>query len=88
MGKDNNGNTKQVKWILYAPKGNGPYIPTLSTIILARKLLSDKSDNKKLGSGAKPCVGLLQLSDFGAFFDALELSFEESPFLEVPVKEV
>ncbi|MFT5451638.1 MAG: saccharopine dehydrogenase-like NADP-dependent oxidoreductase, partial [Enterobacterales bacterium] len=39
-GKGNDGNAKKVKWTLYAPKGNGPYIPTLSTIILARKLLS------------------------------------------------
>ena len=81
-GKDNNGNTKQVKWNLYAPKGNGPYIPTLSTIILARKLLCSSSNQinqyTKLEAGAKPCVGLLQLSDFSASFDALELTFEES----------
>jgi saccharopine dehydrogenase-like NADP-dependent oxidoreductase len=85
-GKDNDGNAKQVKWTLYAPKGNGPYIPTLSTIILARKLLSSSSDQTnqgtKLEAGAKPCVGLLQLSDFSASFDALELTFEESPSLE------
>lgn len=85
-GKNNNGNTKQVKWTLYAPKGNGPYIPTLSTIILARKLLSSSSNQTnqgtKLEAGAKPCVGLLQLSDFSASFDALELTFEESPYRE------
>ena len=85
-GKDNDGNAKKVKWTLYAPKGNGPYIPTLSTIILARKLLSYTSDQTnqgtKLEAGAKPCVGLLQLSDFSGSFDALELTFEESPSLE------
>ena len=85
-GKDRDGNAKQVKWTLYAPKGNGPYIPTLSTIILARKLLSSSSNQTykgtKLESGAKPCVGLLQLSDFSVSFDALELTFEESHSLE------
>lgn len=85
-GKDNHGNAKLVKWTLYAPKGNGPYIPTLSTIILARKLLSYTSDQTnqgtKLEAGAKPCVGLLQLSDFSEYFDALELTFEERPSLE------
>jgi len=85
-GKDNSGNAKQVKWTLYAPKGNGPYIPTLSTIILARKLLSSSSDQinrgTRLEAGAKPCVGLLQLSDFSTSFDALELTFKESPLLE------
>jgi saccharopine dehydrogenase-like NADP-dependent oxidoreductase len=81
-GKDNDGNAKQVKWTLYAPKGNGPYIPTLSTIILARKLLCADGNNSKVEYGAKPCVGLLQLSDFSESFDALELTFEESPSLE------
>jgi saccharopine dehydrogenase-like NADP-dependent oxidoreductase len=89
-GKDNHGNAKQVKWTLYAPKGNGPYIPTLSTIILARKLLSYSSDKTnqgtKLEAGAKPCVGLLQLSDFSASFDALELTFEESQSVEAQGK--
>lgn len=79
-GKDINGHLKQVKWTLYAPKGNGPYIPTLSTIILARKLLStnDEYEDSKLESGAKPCVGLLQLSDFKLSFDALELFCKEN----------
>ena len=86
-GKDKDGIAKQVKWSLYAPKGNGPYIPTLSTIILARKLLNSSSkqtnQGKKLAAGAKPCVGLLQLSDFSASFEALELTFEESHSLAV-----
>lgn len=89
-GKDNDGIAKQVKWTLYAPKGNGPYIPTLSTIILARKLLSKQSDNqsenKKIEAGAKPCVGLLQLSDFSDDFDALELTFQENPAIQAQVE--
>lgn len=77
-GKDHNGNVKKVKWILYAPKGNGPYIPSLSSIILARKLLSIDCESTSKETGAKSCVGLLQLSDFSAFFDALSLTFEEN----------
>jgi saccharopine dehydrogenase-like NADP-dependent oxidoreductase len=75
-GKDNDGNAKQVKWVLYAPKGNGPYIPTLSTIILARKLLSPKGDKTEIDSGAKACVGLFHLNDFSTSFDDLDLTFE------------
>ena len=86
-GKDNDGNPKEVKWTLYAPKGNGPYIPTLSTTILARKLLSTESEDTKPESGAKPCVGLLQLCDFSASFDDLDLTFEESSSLEAQVQE-
>jgi saccharopine dehydrogenase-like NADP-dependent oxidoreductase len=91
-GKNNDGIAKQVKWTLYAPKGNGPYIPTLSTIILARKLLSSSSvqtnQSTKLEAGAKPCVGLLQLSDFSASFDALALTFEENISLEAQEQEI
>jgi saccharopine dehydrogenase-like NADP-dependent oxidoreductase len=86
-GKDSNASTQQVKWTLYAPNGNGPYIPTLSTIILARKLLGTSSNSTsqqaKLEAGAKPCIGLLGLNDFSDFFTALELTFkEESSFVE------
>lgn len=77
-GKGNNGNAKKIKWVLYAPNGNGPYIPTLSTIILARKLLSDDSQNSLQETGAKPCVGMFELNDFSAYFDALGIHFEET----------
>ena len=68
-----NGQDKTVRWTLYAPKGNGPYIPTLSTIILAKKLLRmDDVDN-----GARPCVDLFEISDFKPYFDAFDIHFEE-----------
>lgn len=72
-GTDLNGEEKTIKWTLYAPKGNGPYIPTLSTIILAKKLLEVSNTE----AGAKPCVGLFELSDFVPYFDALDIHFEE-----------
>ena len=75
-GKDNNDDRKKVKWILFASKGNGPYIPTLSTIILARKLLCNDSLNSMLATGATPCAGLLKLPDFTSYFDALNIFSE------------
>lgn len=86
-GKDNNGKATQVKWTLYAPQGNGPYIPTLSTIILARKLLSANSEDITRESGAKSCVGLFELNDFSVYFDALALIFEETVSLEAQVQQ-
>lgn len=77
-GKGNSGNTKKVKWTLYAPKGNGPYIPTLSTIILARKLLSSDNQSPQQETGAKPCAGMFALSEFSAYFDALYIHYEET----------
>ena len=77
-GEDFCASPKQVKWTLFAPKGIGPHIPTLSTIILARKLLVDEGDVPHLEAGAKPCVGLLELRDFSAYFEALDIRMEEN----------
>ena len=71
IGQD--GEEKTIKWTLYAPKGNGPYIPTLSTIILAKKLLEGVNTE----TGAKPCVGMFELSNFVPYFDALNIHFKE-----------
>lgn len=76
-GAGDNNRTKKIKWTLYAPKGNGPYIPTLSTIILAKKLLTSDCQNPPQEIGAKPCVGLFKLDDFTAYFEALDIYFEE-----------
>ncbi len=79
-GQGNDGNANEVKWTLYAPKGNGPYIPTLSTIILARKLLSSDSQSGQQETGAKPCAGMFELSEFDTYFDALGIHYEEQFF--------
>lgn len=76
-GKNIDGNAKEVKWVLYAPKGNGPYIPTLSTIILARKLLNIDGHSSQQETGAMPCVGLIELNEFKNDFEALDIHFEE-----------
>ncbi|ACA86622.1 saccharopine dehydrogenase family protein [Shewanella woodyi] len=76
-GVDNNQGAKQIKWTLYAPQGNGPHIPTLSTIILARKLLCEEKLDPAQFTGAKPCLGLLKLTEFNSYFDALNIFFED-----------
>ncbi len=72
-GKNKEHSEQQIKWTLYAPDGNGPYIPILSTIILARQLL----ENRVNDSGAKPCMQLLTLQDFEPYFPALGIYFEK-----------
>ncbi len=61
-GLDNNSQPKSIKWILVAENGVGPYIPTLSAIILAKKLISGVIDTK----GAFPCLGMYTLQEFDA----------------------
>ena len=51
-------------WQLTAPAANGPEIPTLAAILLARRL----ARNEHLARGAYPCMGLLSLRDFESEF--------------------
>jgi len=59
-GKDKNGKSKEVKWFIIAKDGDGPQIPTIPAIILAKKLASGKLHE----TGAKPCVGLVSLNEY------------------------
>ncbi|MCY1365786.1 hypothetical protein D9M69_526510 [compost metagenome] len=61
-GRGHDGQPKRLTWTLYAEHGVGPYIPTLSAIILANKLLR----GEQLELGAMPCLGLFDLADFDA----------------------
>jgi Saccharopine dehydrogenase NADP binding domain len=59
-GRDNGNRFKNIHWLLCAENGVGPYIPTLSAIILAKKLIA--GNIYKLG--AMPCLGLFSLDEF------------------------
>tara|TARA_R110002110_G_scaffold121431_2_gene297240 strand:+ start:79417 stop:80550 length:1134 start_codon:yes stop_codon:yes gene_type:complete len=62
-GLDLNGKDKTIHWTLYAEDGIGPYIPTFSTCILAKKII----DNKEVPIGAMPCFNLYHLEEFDDF---------------------
>jgi hypothetical protein len=51
---------KEILWQLTAEQGVGPYIPTLSAIILAQQLI----DGRLNKYGASACLGLYSLADF------------------------
>lgn len=59
-GRDHQGERRALQWTLYAEQGVGPYIPTLSAIILAGKLLRGELTER----GAVPCLGLYSLAEF------------------------
>lgn len=62
-GVDAQQNSTEILWRLTAERGVGPYIPTLSAIILAEKLIAEKPFN----AGASACLGLYSLADFDAY---------------------
>jgi len=59
-GTDTENNPKKIKWVLSANGGIGPYIPTLSAIIIAKKLIAGELTL----TGATPCLGLYTLEEF------------------------
>lgn len=59
-GKDKNGKPKALNWFVIAKDGDGPQIPTIPSIILAKKLISGELTK----TGAEPCVGLVTLDDY------------------------
>ena len=60
IGKDLTGQAKTVNWFIVAKGGDGPNIPTIPAIILAKRII----ENQISLTGALPCVNLISLSDF------------------------
>ncbi|MEN8207254.1 MAG: saccharopine dehydrogenase NADP-binding domain-containing protein [Pseudomonadota bacterium] len=59
-GTDKDGARKQITFDLTARKGDGPYIPCMPAILLARKLA-----NQEIGkTGATPCMDLITLNEY------------------------
>ncbi|MCP5206507.1 MAG: saccharopine dehydrogenase NADP-binding domain-containing protein [Hahellaceae bacterium] len=59
-GVGHNDEPLQIDWTLYANDGVGPYIPTISAIILARKLFNGTLNRV----GATACQGMYSLEEF------------------------
>lgn len=59
-GLDQQQQPLHLKWVLGATEGIGPYIPTLSALILARRLVSGELGER----GAMPCMNLFPLNAF------------------------
>lgn len=59
-GIGKNGDALNKKWFIVAKNGDGQQIPTIPTIILAKKLYNGSFKQK----GAMPCVGLVGLQEY------------------------
>lgn len=71
-GLDQTNKPISIDWTLYAYGGVGPYIPTLSAIILANRLIKGEL---KL-TGAKPCLGLFTLDDVDQYASQWQIFHE------------
>lgn len=59
-GKDKAGNVKKINWFIIAKNSDGPQIPCVPAIILAKKLFSHELTLQ----GAVPCVGIISLPEY------------------------
>jgi hypothetical protein len=57
-------------YVLNARSGDGPMIPCLPSVVLARKLARGEIDQR----GALPCVGLYALNEIEAAFEGMDIS--------------
>lgn len=59
-GVDLQGNPLERRWFIIAKDGDGPQIPTIPAIILAKDLV----EGRDIATGAQPCVGLVTLERY------------------------
>lgn len=72
-GVDLAGKPKRILWLLTALNGDGPKIPCIAAIVLARKL----ADGRLSGTGAQACTDLMTLAEFDAAVSGLAIGWEE-----------
>jgi Saccharopine dehydrogenase NADP binding domain len=59
-GNDKSGRPISKQWFIIARDGDGPYIPTVPAVVLARKILAGTFTR----TGALPCVGMITLKEY------------------------
>lgn len=69
-GLDAEGQMHRRRWTLIAESGDGPWIPAIPSVLLAKKL----ADGKLKNVGAMPCLGLFTLAEFEAEIAGLDVS--------------
>jgi len=74
-GIDLNGKPHTRRWFIIAQNSDGPNIPTIPAIVLARRLAKGEA----MQSGATACIGLLSLDEYLAELKHFEITtFEEA----------
>jgi hypothetical protein len=69
-GKGQDGAPLRVDWQLIARRGQGPYVPAMASVVMAKRLLAGTQAQR----GAMPCVGLFTLADFLAEVADLDMA--------------
>jgi len=70
-GTDGDGNEKKLIFDLTASSGDGPYIPCMPAIIMAKKLANDEIKE----SGSSPCIGFITLDEYLGALEYLDIQW-------------
>ena len=70
-GLDEAGDNKTITFELTARSGDGPYIPCMPAILMARKLANREVEQR----GAMPCVGFVTLDEYLNALQALDIEW-------------
>lgn len=73
-GKDWSGENKTIRFELTARSGDGPFIPCMPAILLAKKLANDEIRDR----GATPCVGIISKEEYLDALGKMDISWTES----------
>ena len=73
-GKGKNGADKIISFDLTAKSGDGPYIPCMPAILLAKKL----ADEKIKAIGAMPCIGIITKNEYLDALSDLDIQWTET----------
>lgn len=75
-GKDERGLDKSITFELTARSGDGPYIPCMPAILIAKKLACNRIENR----GAYPCMGFISRDEYLDALNGLDIIWEEHQF--------
>ena len=70
-GRDAQNEPRTIEWTLIARVGDGPYVPAMPSVILAKRLAAGTGS----APGARPCLALFTLPDFEAEVSDLDIAF-------------
>ncbi|OYW83262.1 MAG: saccharopine dehydrogenase [Asticcacaulis sp. 32-58-5] len=79
-GKDCQGLPREVRWFIIAGNGDGPQIPCVPAIILARRLAQDDREVSQIGTGARACVGLVNIDEYLAELSRFDITTHDYEF--------
>jgi hypothetical protein len=74
-GRGRDGARHERRWFIIGKDGDGPQIPCVPAILLAKRLASGEA----LVRGAYPCVGLVRLKDYAAELSGFSIAMLPSP---------